>query len=86
MLEWFSIQLLVNSEIFKLSLNLSITHLMAQSACYEPKEDLSPVMLKEIFHDSLKILNYKDLYGKPFKHDWVAKVVFVFVFYFYSIL
>ena len=41
-------------------------HLMAQSACYELKEDLSPVMLKEIFHDSLKILNYKDLYGKPF--------------------
>ena len=66
MLEWFSIQLLVDSEIFKLSLNLSIMHLMAQSACYELKEDLSPVMLKEIFHDSLKILNYKDLYGKPF--------------------
>ena len=66
MLEWFSIQLLVNSEIFKLSLNLSIIHLMAQSACYELKEDLSPVMLKEIFHDSLKILNDNDLYGKPF--------------------
>ena len=49
-----SIQLIVNSEIFKLSLNLSLTHLRAQSACYELKGDLSPVMLKEIFHDSLK--------------------------------
>ena len=30
-------------------------HLRAQSACYELKEDLSPVMFKEIFHDSWKI-------------------------------
>ena len=35
-------------------------------------------MLKEIFHDSLKKFEiYKDLQGKPFKHDWVAKVVFL---------
>ena len=47
-------QLIVNSEIFKLSLNLSLTHLRAQIACYELKGDLSPVMLKEIFHDRLK--------------------------------
>ena len=53
-LEWFSIQLLVNSEILKLSLNLSLTRLRAQIACYELKGDLSPVMLQEIFHDSLK--------------------------------
>ena len=33
---WFSILILVNSKIFKLSLNLSLTH---------------PVMLTEIFHD-----------------------------------
>ena len=52
MLAWFSIQILVNSKIFKLSLNLSLTHLRAQIACYELKGDLSPVMLKEIFHDS----------------------------------
>ena len=32
--EWFSIQLLVNSEMFKLSLNLSLMHLRAQIACY----------------------------------------------------
>ena len=49
-----SIQLIVNSEIFKLSLNLFLTHLRDQMACYELKGDLSPVMLKEIFHDSLK--------------------------------
>ena len=49
-----SIQLIVNSEIFKLSLNLSLTHLRAQSTCCELKGDLSPVILKEIFHDSLK--------------------------------
>ena len=51
---WFSIQILVNSKIFKLSLNLSLTHLRAQIACYELKGDLSPVMLKEIFHDSFE--------------------------------
>ena len=39
-------------------------HLRAQSACYELKGDLSPVMLKEIFHDNLKNYEiYKDLYG-----------------------
>ena len=53
-LAWFSIQILVNSKIFKLSLNLSLTHLRAQIACYELKGDLSPVMLKEIFHDSFE--------------------------------
>ena len=47
-------QLIVNSEIFKLSLNLFLTHFRAQSTCCELKGDLSPVMLKEIFHDSLK--------------------------------
>ena len=31
----------------------------------------------DVFHDSLKIFEiYKDLYEKPFKRDWVAKVVF----------
>ena len=57
-LEWFSIQVLVNSEIFKLSLNLSPTRLMAQIACYELERDLRSVMLKEIFHDSLKISKF----------------------------
>ena len=33
-------------------------HLRAQSACYELKGDLNPVMLKEIFHDSLKISKF----------------------------
>ena len=51
-------QLIVNSEIFKLSLNLFLTHLRDQMACYELKGDLSPVMLKEIFHDSLKISKF----------------------------
>ena len=50
----YGISGVVNSEIFKLSLNLSLTHLRAQSTCYELKGDLSPVILKEIFHDSLK--------------------------------
>ena len=71
-------QILVNSNILKLSLNLSLTHLRAQSACYELKGDLSPVMLKEKFHDSFENFEiYKDLYGKPFTSDWVAKVVFL---------
>ena len=58
MLKWFSIQFIINSEIFKLPLNLSLMHLRAQSACYELKGDLSPVMLKEIFHDNLKITKF----------------------------
>ena len=37
-----------NSKIFKL------THLRAQIACYELKGDLSPVLLKEIFHESFE--------------------------------
>ena len=32
--------------------------------------------LKEIFHDSFEVF-YKDLYGKPCKRDWMAKVVFL---------
>ena len=55
-LAWFSIQILVNSKIFKLSLNLSLTHLRAQIACYELRGDLSPVMFKEIFHESFENL------------------------------
>ena len=51
-------QLIVNTEIFKLSLNLFLTHLRAQMACYELKGDLSPVMLKEKFHDSLKVSKF----------------------------
>ena len=44
-LEWFSIQILVNVDIFKLSLYLSLTHLRAQISCYEEKEiSLSPIM------------------------------------------
>ena len=56
-LEWFSIQTLVNLLIFKRSLNLSLTHSTTQIACHEEKEDLSPIRLKEIFYNSLKISN-----------------------------
>ena len=74
----FSIQILVNSKIFKLSCNLFLMHLRAQIVYYELKVDLSPVMLKEIFHDSFENFeNYKDLYGKPCKRDWMAKAVFL---------
>ena len=58
MLEWFSIQVLVNSEVFKLSLNISLMHFRAKIVCYELKGDLRSVMLKEIFHDSLKISKF----------------------------
>ena len=58
MLEWFSIPILVNSEISKLSFNLSLIRLSAQIAHYELKGDLSPVMLNEIFHDSMKISKF----------------------------
>ena len=73
--EWFSIQLLVNSEIFKLSLNLSLAHLEAQSACYELKGDFSPVILRKYFTTVWKFRNLQG-FGKPFKRNWVEKVVF----------
>ena len=64
MLAWFSIQILANSKIFKLPLNLSLTHLRAQIAWYEVKGDFSPVMLKKIFHESFENFKiYKDLYS-----------------------
>ena len=53
------IQILVNSKIFRLSLNLSLTHLTVQIACYELKGDLSPVMLKEVLYDSFENLKIK---------------------------
>ena len=40
--------------MFKLSCNLFFRHLRAQIVCYELKGDLSPVILKEIFHDSFE--------------------------------
>ena len=54
MLAWFSIQILVNSKIVKLSFNLSLMHLRALIACYKLKGDLSPVMVKEIFHETFE--------------------------------
>ena len=44
----------VYSKFFKLSLSLSFTHLIGSNCLYELKGDLSPVMLKEIFHDSFE--------------------------------
>ena len=43
-----------NPLIFELSFNLSLTHLRAQIVCSELKVDLSPLMLKEIFHNSFE--------------------------------
>ena len=63
-LEWFSTQILANSEISKLSCNLSLTHLRAEIECYELKGDLSPGMFKEIFHNSLKIRNLQGFIWK----------------------
>ena len=68
-LEWSSIQLLVNSEIFKLLLNLFLVHLRVQSACYELKGYLSPIMLKDIFDN-------KDLYEYHSSVTWWQKLCF----------
>ena len=64
----FPLQILINSKIFKLSLNLSFRHLRAL------KEDLSPV---NIFHDSFE--NFKITRICMENHarvSWMAKVVF----------
>ena len=37
-------------------------HFRAQIACYELKEDLNHVMLKEIFHESLKNLKFTRIF------------------------
>ena len=37
-------------------------HLRAQIARFELKEDLSPIMLKEIFHESLKNLKFTRIF------------------------
>ena len=54
----FPYTVLVNFEIFKLSLNLSLTHLRVQIACYKLKGDLGSVMLKKTLYDSLKISKF----------------------------
>ena len=52
------LQILVNSTIFKLLINLSLMHLRARTACHELKEDL--------IHDRFENFEiYKCLYGKP---------------------
>ena len=62
MFEWFSMKIL---KFFP-------------TRIYELKGDLSPVMLKKIFHNSFEHFEiYQDLYGKPCKRDWVAKVIFL---------
>ena len=33
--------------------------------------------IRERFNDSLKFQNLQDLYGKPIKREWVARVVFL---------
>ena len=37
-------------------------HLRAQIARFELKEDLSPIMLEEIFHESLKNLKFTRIF------------------------
>ena len=56
-LAWFSIQILLNFEIFKPSVNLSLTHLRAQIACYELKRRFEPCTV-------LKILNLQGFVWK----------------------
>ena len=41
-----------------MSLNLPLKHLRAQIACYELKGHVSPLTLKDIFYDSLKISKF----------------------------
>ena len=57
----------LNSEIFKLSLYLSFTRLRAQIACCELKGNLSPVMLKEIFHESRKFPGFMFFFSYTLK-------------------
>ena len=54
---WFSIQVLVNSKFLIVIKSFSYAF-KAQIACYELKGDLRPLMLKEIFYDSLKISKF----------------------------
>ena len=61
-----------------MSLHFSLTHLRLQIVCYELKGDLSPVMLKELFHDSFE--NFESTRICMENHasrNWIAKVVFL---------
>ena len=65
-----SIQLLVNSTIFKTVVKSSLYTLKAQSPCYKLKGDLSPVMFKKIFHNSFSkffLFKFRSLQGFVWK-------------------
>ena len=61
-------QILVNFQIFKRSSNLSLTHLRAQSACYELKQQrlwhFSKVNCFRVYRKGLfSLLFFKEMYG-----------------------
>ena len=64
-------QLSVNKKTVKLNVNPSLTHVRTESACYELKGDLSPLMLNEIFHDSLKFRNLQGFVRKTIQ-AWMS--------------
>ena len=72
-LEWFSIQLLVNSEIFKLLLNLSLTHLRAQSAYYELKGDLGVILDPHLTYDHHISKTVSSCFSKLYQINRVKK-------------
>ena len=74
-LEWFSIQLLVNSEIFKLLLNLSLTHLRAQSACYELKGDLGVILDPHLTYDHHISKTVSSCFSKLYQINRVKKTL-----------
>ena len=68
----------VNSQIFKLSLKSFLYTFKGSNCVYELKGDPSPVMLKEIFHDSFGNFNITRIcMENHWKRDWMAKVVFL---------
>ena len=54
---------------------LSLTHFRAQIACHKLKGNWALKCLRKYFITVWKFQICKDLYGKPFKRDWVAKSV-----------
>ena len=72
-LEWFSIQLLVNSEIFKLLLNLSLTHLRAQSTYYELKGDLGVILDPHLTYDHHISKTVSSCFSKLYQINRVKK-------------
>ena len=73
-IEWFSKQILVNFVFFKLSWTISLIVTWLKSPFYSWQAIWARTCVRERFKN---FKNYTELYEKPLKRDWVARVIFL---------